>query len=237
MQKQTFISLFISSFIFLIASYFSGAFSVLHLLAFLLFPTIAILRVLGKTPAVAFVLSSFVYVLLFGVGHISTLYLHMGFIFFSLYFLWPQRKALLKGCGSIPKRLGYGVAIFLLMLFASFVVNILLHFAGISDQEQIVTVVSGLPLYLLIMAFTLGPLSEELLFRAFLVPRVGVLASTLLFTFTHMAYGSVAELVGAFALGIVLAIAYSRLKDPLPCIVAHVLFNLLSVILILWVYG
>ncbi len=236
MRKQTFLSLFISSFIFLVASYFSGAISILHLIAFLLFPTIAILKVLGKNPAAAFVLSSVVYVLLFGFEHISTLYLHMSFIFFSLYFLWPQRKALIKGCGSIPKRLGYGVAIFLLMLFASLAVNIILHFAGLSDQEQIVTVVSGLPIYLLILAFTLGPLSEELLFRAFLVPRIGVLASTLLFTFTHVAYGSIAELAGAFALGIVLALAYSRLKDPLPCIVAHVLFNLLSVMLIIWVY-
>jgi len=236
MQKQNFLSLFISSFIFLIASYFSGSFSVLYLLAFLLFPTIAILRVFGKSPALAFVLSSFVYILLLGFEHISTLYLHMSFISFSLYFLWPQRKALIKGCGTIPKRLGYGVAIFLLMLLASFVVNIILHFAGVSDQDQIVTVVSALPIYLLIMAFTLGPISEELLFRAFLVPRVGVLASTLLFTFTHVAYGSVAELAGAFALGIVLALAYSRLRDPLPCIVAHVLFNLLSVMLIIWVY-
>ncbi|MCP4646116.1 MAG: CPBP family intramembrane metalloprotease [bacterium] len=236
MQKQTFLSLFISSFIFLVASYFSGAFSTLHLIAFLLFPTIAILRVLGKTPAFAFVLSSFAYVLLFGLEYISTIYLHMSFIFFSLYFLWPQRKALIKGCGSIPKRIGYGVAIFAFMLFASFVVNIILHFAGVSDQEQIVTVVSGLPLYLLIMAFTLGPISEELLFRAFLVPRIGVIASTLLFTFTHMAYGSVAELAGAFALGIVLAVAYSRLRDPLPCMVAHILFNFLSVMLIMLVY-
>jgi membrane protease YdiL (CAAX protease family) len=236
MQKQNFLSLFISSFIFLIASYFSGSFSTLHLLAFLLFPTIAILRVLGKSPALTFILSSFVYILLFGFEHISTLYLHMSFIAFSLYFLWPQRKALIKGCGSIPRRLGYGVSIFLLMLLASLVVNIILYFAGVSDQEQIVTVVSGLPLYLLIMAFTLGPISEELLFRAFLVPRIGVLASTLLFTFTHVAYGSVAELAGAFALGLVLALAYNRLKDPLPCIVAHVLFNLLSVMLIVWVY-
>jgi membrane protease YdiL (CAAX protease family) len=236
MQKQNFLSLFISSFIFLVASYFTGAFSILYLAAFLLLPTIAILKFLGKPPAVAFVLSSFIYLLLFGFQHISTLYLHMSFISFSLYFLWPQRKALIAGCGSMPKRLGYGVAIFALMLFASLLVNIILYFAGVSDQAQIVDVVSGLPLYLLIMAFTLGPLSEELLFRAFLVPRIGVLASTLLFTFTHVAYGSAAELAGAFALGIVLAVAYIRLKDPLPCIVAHVLFNLLSVMLIMWVY-
>lgn len=236
MQKQSFLSLFICSFIFLVASYFSGYFSALQLGAFMLFPALAVFYFLGRGPAFAFVISSLAYLLLFPVEHISTLYLHMSFLSFALYFLWPQRKALIEGCGTPLKRVGWGIAIFLLMLAASFLVNILMYLAGYADQAQIVDVVSGLPLYLLILAFTLGPLSEELFFRAFLVPRAGVLASALLFMFTHVAYGSASELAGALALGLVLGIAYKYLKDPLPCIVAHFLFNLLSVAMIIWVY-
>jgi uncharacterized protein len=236
MQKQKFLSLFILSFLFLAASYFSGYFSLLQFAGFLILPAFAVFHFLGRNSTLIFALFSLVYLLVFPVEHISTLYLHMCFISFSLYFLWPQRKALIAGCGTLPRRVGWGIAIFIFMLAASFFVNMLMHFSGFSDQAQIVDVVSGLPLYLLILAFTLGPLSEELFFRAFLVPRAGVLASALLFMVTHVAYGSASELAGAFALGLVLGVAYKYLNDPLPCIVAHFLFNLLSVVLIIWVY-
>ncbi|MBD3397613.1 CPBP family intramembrane metalloprotease [Candidatus Micrarchaeota archaeon] len=236
MQKENFLSLFICSFVFLVASYFSGQFPVFYLAAFLLIPAFAAFHFFGRAPALTFLVFSIVYLLLFSVQHISTLYLHMGFLSFSLYFLWPQRKPLIEGCGPPLTRIGWGAAIFLSMLAVSFIVNILMYFTGYADQAQILDVVSGLPLYLLVMAFTLGPLSEELFFRAFLVPRAGVLASALLFMFTHVAYGSASELAGALALGLVLGIAYKYLKDPVPCIVAHFLFNLLSVIMILWVY-
>ncbi|MBD3389829.1 CPBP family intramembrane metalloprotease [Candidatus Micrarchaeota archaeon] len=236
MQKQYFLSLFFSSLIFLIASYFSGIYSDFHLAAAILLFTAGIFHFIGKKPSAIFLAASLIYFLLMGVTHISTLFLHMSFLSFAIFFLWPRRKALIRGCGSIPKRVAFGVGIFFLMLLASFLVNLALHFAGVGDQAKIIDVVSGLPIYLVVIAFTLGPFSEELFFRALLVPKVGVPVSSLLFALTHAAYGSVSELVGAFFLGFVLANAYYYLRDPLPCIIAHAIFNLLSVMLILWVY-
>ncbi|MFP3950238.1 MAG: CPBP family intramembrane glutamic endopeptidase [Candidatus Micrarchaeia archaeon] len=236
MHKQYFISLFFSSLIFLIASYFSGLYSDFHLAAVVLLFTAGIFHFIGKRSSAIFLAISIIYFLLMGIVHISTLFLHMSFLSFALFFLWPRRKALIRGCGSFPKRVAFGIGIFFLMLLASFLVNLALHFAGIGDQAKIIDVVSGLPVYLVVIAFTLGPLSEELFFRAFLVPRIGVPVSSLLFSLIHAAYGSVSEFVGAFFLGFVLANAYYYLRDPLPCIIAHAIFNLLSVMLILWVY-
>ena len=236
MHKQLFLTLFASSFIFLVLSYFPDTVPDLILISLLLVGVILIAKVLGKKPALAFGASAAIYFLLGGVEYISTLYLHMSFLCFALYFLWPERQKLISGCGSTPKRIGYGILIFGIMLIAAIIANLLIHAAGITDQDKVVGIVSALPIYVIIMAFTLGPISEELFFRAFLVPRVGVPVSTIMFALVHAAYGSIAELAGALFLGFVLANAYYFLRDPLPCIIAHALFNLLSISLILWVY-
>lgn len=237
MRKEYSLSLFVSSFIFFIAAYLSALLPAYPFIAFLLLTLAALYKLLGRNPALVFAASSVVYFLLLGVEHIATLFLHMSFTSFAVYFLWEHKDALIRGCGSLPRRLLLGIALFIIMVAAALFANALSFFAGVSDQAQIVDVVSSLPLYLIIISFTLGPISEELFFRAMLVPRAGVIISTILFTATHAAYGSIAELAGAFVLGLVLAVAYKRLKDPLPCIVAHMLFNLVSITLMFWVYG
>ena len=236
MHKQVFLSLFVCSFLFLVVSYFPGSVPDPLLIVFFILILGIALKFLGKESAIVFGAFSAIYFVFMGVENISTLYLHMSFLSFSLYFLWDKRAQLIQGCGSIQKRIGYGIMIFALMIFASVLANAAIRAAGIDDQEKVLDTISSLPLYLLIMAFTLGPISEELFFRAFLVPRVGVPVSTILFTITHVAYGSTAELVGVFFLGFILANAYFFLRDPLPCIIAHALFNLFSVMLILWVF-
>jgi len=236
MHKQLFLTLFASSFIFLVFSYFPEVVPDPVLITLLIVGIAIISKKLGKEPALVFGGSAGIYFLLGGVEYISTLYLHMSFLSFALYFLWPERQKLIRGCGSMPKRIGYGVIIFGILLAAAVVANMIIQAAGITDQDKVVGIVSGLPIYVVIMAFTLGPISEELFFRAFLVPRAGVPVSTVMFALVHAAYGSIAELAGALFLGFVLANAYYFLRDPLPCIIAHALFNFLSVALILWVY-
>ncbi len=239
MHKNLFLSLFISSILFLAGAYFladSAGFPY-ALLFVLLIAAIPISMFLGKKPLLVFAISCALYFLLWGIGHISTIYLHMGFLSLAIYFLWEKKGILLKGCGSPLKRIGLGIGIFFLMLAAAILANSILYFSGISDQAKIVDVVSSLPLYLIIVSFTLAPISEELFFRAFLVPRIGVPVSSILFALIHAAYGSIAELFGAFFLGFVLANAYYYLRDPLPCIIAHALFNLLSISIMFWVLG
>jgi membrane protease YdiL (CAAX protease family) len=238
-QKGLFLPLFVSSILFLAGAFISAEYEQYPYLLFIAcaISAIGIFRCLGKTALLVFIASCAIYAFLFPVEHISTLCLHAAFLSLALYFIWGQRKKLIKGCGSPLKRVGWGIGLFMLMVVASITANVLLYFSGIYDQARIVEVVSALPLYLIIFSVTIAPISEELFFRAFLTPRLGIFPSSILFALIHAAYGSIAELTGAFFLGLVLATAYSRLKDPLPCIIAHALFNALSVSIMFWVYG
>lgn len=239
MHKNLFLSLFVSSILFLSGAYvFRDMPPIPQMLVLaLIIAAIPVFKFLGRNSLLTFALSSLAYSLMWGLEHISTLYLQVGFLSLAIYFLWEKRAALLKGCGSPIKRTGIGVLLFVFMVIAAILANIILYYAGITDQGKIIEVVSGLPLYLIIISFTLAPVSEELFFRAFLVPRLGIILSTIFFSLVHAAYGSIAEFAGAFFLGLVLGVAYMRLRDPLPCIIAHALFNALSVSVMFWVYG
>lgn len=237
-QKKAFLSMFAASIIFLVGFQFLGlcARDIAYFGASLIIPLVLVYMFLGRDQGLIFAGISIAYLIFTGVGGIPTLYLHMALLSLAAYFLWNRRTVLIQGCGTMPKRLEWGVAIFLLMLLAIGIGNFIVHFTIVSEGERTIDVIPDLPLYLLVMSFVLAPVSEELFFRALLVPRAGVLGSTALFAIMHAAYGSMAGIAGAFILGLVLALAYRRLKDPVPCIIAHVLFNLMSVVLILWAF-
>jgi membrane protease YdiL (CAAX protease family) len=243
MDRRVFLSIFISSFLFLAGSYLSAY---LHkdasLLSSPLFAVFLLVSAIaayflngGKNSAIAFLIFSVFYFLISQLPAIQTLFLHISLLSIAIYFLWDGRSKLITGCGSMKKRVAYGFLIFFILLGAAVAANVLIYFTGLGDQIKVQQVVSALPLYIILLTFTIGPFSEELFFRALLVPKIGVPLSTILFMLTHIAYGSISELAGAFFLGFVLANAYYYLKDPLPVIIAHGLFNLLAVIVMLWV--
>lgn len=66
---------------------------------------------------------------------------------------------------------------------------------------------------------------EELFFRSFLQTRVGAVASTLMFTAAHGAYGEPLGLVGILVISAVLSLAFGIFGNVLPCIIAHGTFD------------
>jgi len=82
---------------------------------------------------------------------------------------------------------------------------------------------------LLIYFFIVRVFLEEYFFRAFLVPRVGVVVSSVLFGLTHYGYGSAGEIIGAIVLGMILAIAYKQHGRILPNYIGHLLYNLVAI--------
>ena len=62
---------------------------------------------------------------------------------------------------------------------------------GMSHDAEI-TYNLGLFLFTLIVVVFI----EEFFFRAFLIPRAGMIPATLIFTFFHYGYGSIAEIIG-----------------------------------------
>jgi membrane protease YdiL (CAAX protease family) len=159
--------------------------------------------------------------------------LHLGIFSLAMYFLWqkdlPTTLNSLGFPGGLKNNVLYTIggllAIFLLVFALSMAALVL----GFNDQAKVTQKIAGLPLYVLAMAVIFAPISEELLFRALLVPRVGIVLSSLIFGSLHLAYGSVVEVVGVALVGIILALAFRFSKSITPCILIHMIYNFLSI--------
>jgi len=74
---------------------------------------------------------------------------------------------------------------------------------------------------------------EEFFFRAFLVPRIGMILPTILFTIAHFGYGSWMEILGVFLLGLILAYWFKKKKSLFQNYFGHLLYDILAVALYL----
>ncbi len=74
---------------------------------------------------------------------------------------------------------------------------------------------------------------EEAFFRGFLQPRVGLVASSLLFALSHFSYGMPFMIVGVFTISLVIGRTFARSGDLLPCIVAHGVFDGVQLLIVL----
>ena len=148
---------------------------------------------------------------------------------------------------EIPSLLFRGLLLAIVCVAITWIVSGILMLAGLLDTENVFQKISILPPAVMLIAFTLAPLGEELLFRGFMFryiwesfdPKQGKgsaawLASAFLtsfvFAFLHAGYGSIAELAVAFIIGMALCFSVKRSNSLIPAIVAHACFNLLSLI-------
>ncbi len=160
--------------------------------------------------------------------------IHMGIFSVALFFLWKKdvRTTLdsIGFPGDLKNNIVYPVmglgAIFVALLILGIVATLL----GFNDQQEVFDKVNELPLFILAFAVIAAPISEELFFRAFLVPRLGALISSLIFGAVHFAYGSVVEVTGAFIIGFILAVILQKSKSITPCLIIHITYNLLAII-------
>jgi membrane protease YdiL (CAAX protease family) len=95
--------------------------------------------------------------------------------------------------------------------------------------------------YLLIIftCLTAG-IIEELLMRAYIQPRIekiynspalGIIVSALLFAILHSTYGTIAQVVGPFFIGIVFALFYKKYSNIKILIICHFMFDFISMML------
>ncbi|MFH0834749.1 MAG: type II CAAX endopeptidase family protein, partial [Candidatus Micrarchaeota archaeon] len=100
-------------------------------------------------------------------------------------------------------------AIFLGMLLLGYA----LRAAGLLDTQKIAEIIRASSLPALLLAVTLAPVAEELLFRAYLQARAGIVFSSLLFAALHYGYGSSAEIVAAFAASVLIGLEMRKNRD------------------------
>jgi len=118
------------------------------------------------------------------------------------------------------------------LIAASFLIAIILTILGLNDLQvvsEVIGAVLRLPIIVIVYFFIVRVFLEEFFFRAFLVPRVGVVISSVMFGLAHLGYGSIAEAIGAGVLGLVLAFFYSKHKKILPNFIAHMIYNLFAI--------
>jgi membrane protease YdiL (CAAX protease family) len=70
---------------------------------------------------------------------------------------------------------------------------------------------------------------EEFFFRSFLVKRLGMLGSTIIFTIFHIGYGSIAEIIGVFLLGLILAWWFKKHKSLIQNYFGHLLYDIIAI--------
>lgn len=142
----------------------------------------------------------------------------------------------------------YGVVTVLIVFPSLTVVGLiwqnLLHLIGIAVEEQdLIAIFQGteskpILTLMILLAVTLAPVTEEMIFRAGIfrymrtrAPRwAALLVPSLLFGALHLNAASFVPLV---ALGIILSLAYERTGSITVPIVAHGLFNLNTIVLVL----
>lgn len=170
-------------------------------------------------------------------SYLYTLFVHSSFLAAAFFLLWDESSGLsgvFKKIGVPPanwlQAAAYSVIGLATIIALMFVLSILLSYINYADNEKVFEKLGEVPLWILPFAVIIAPFTEEVFFRGALVPRIGVIGSSVLFGALHVFYGSVMEVVGTILVGIVLAFVFKRTGSVVPSIFIHFVFNLLTIL-------
>jgi hypothetical protein len=113
------------------------------------------------------------------------------------------------------------LAVFLLQLVIAWIQQV----TNIPLPTNVAQVLTGMPLSFILFTVFVAPINEEIFFRAFLVPRIGIIPSALLFGLLHFGYNSISEFVGAAIYGLMAGYAFKKTHSLYPSIIGHILVN------------
>jgi membrane protease YdiL (CAAX protease family) len=122
------------------------------------------------------------------------------------------------------------------------IVNAIIHHKEQSERliKMIEIFRNNIPL-LVFSAVTAG-VTEELLFRGYLLPRfallfkndyVAVFISSLLFALMHAGYGTITNMVGPLIIGTVFAIHYLKYRNMVFLVIFHTVWDLIALFILL----
>jgi membrane protease YdiL (CAAX protease family) len=118
----------------------------------------------------------------------------------------------------------------LLMSFSIIETSTGIELNDLEKVDEIIGAEIALNLSLFLVSVIILVFIEEFFFRSFLVPRLGLIISTLIFTFFHYGYGSIAELIGVFILGLILAYWFKKRNSLIQNYFGHLFYNLLAIV-------
>jgi membrane protease YdiL (CAAX protease family) len=171
----------------------------------------------------------------------NTIYLSLLFpsiVFSYLFFKRKDLSSIINELGLSKKALTarnilIGILLFFAIILLSIAMGLFSQITSIPLPTNVTELLGGMPLYLLIFSFLIAPIDEEILFRGFLVPRIGIIASALLFALLHFSYSSISEVVAAIVFGLLAGYVFKRTKSLYASITGHMLVNMLTIIAML----
>ncbi len=175
----------------------------------------------------------------------SLLSLSIAVILYLLLFKRLSFRKAVQGLGFSQKKgakrtgkvrlVWLGLAIFIAIFIFEMAVGLIGQATNTQINTNVSAVLAGAPLWFYIYSAIIEPINEEIFFRGFLVPRIGILASSLIFGFAHYTYYSTfgIEVIAAFAFGTMAGYVFKKTKSIYPGIIAHILVNSLAVIVML----
>lgn len=128
------------------------------------------------------------------------------------------------------RTLMYAIILFMLLILIEIGIGAFSYATGIQLPTNVGIALQGAPLYFLAFGVVVAPIDEEILFRGFLVPRIGVVASAVVFALLHaLSYASVSEFVAALAFGLAAGYIFKRTRSLYTTIIAHGAINLIGI--------
>lgn len=128
-------------------------------------------------------------------------------------------------------KVGLGIALFLVILVLTVLINVLGYVTNTNISTGTALLLAQEPVWFYAFTVLISPICEEVLFRAFAVPRLGVIVSAVIFGLLHASYDSTfgVEIFAAFVFAILAGEIFKRTKSLYPSIIAHMLVNALAV--------
>lgn len=139
---------------------------------------------------------------------------------------------------GLPRALILGAATAIGVILALLVVGAAMQAMGIvpDENERALEIAQGArlagSLALGALALAVGTsVTEEIFFRGFLQPRIGLVAQAVIFGLAHLSYLHVVEILVTFTLGLLFGILYLRTRNLWAPIAGHFTFNLVMLLL------
>ncbi len=130
------------------------------------------------------------------------------------------------------KIIAIGIVLFLIVLLLELSITLIGDITKISFATNACEAITGMPLWFIFFILVVGPIDEELFFRGFLVKRIGIILSAVLFAVLHAGYGSTfgIDIIAAFVFGIIAGYIFKKTSSIYPSLIGHILVNVIAVL-------
>jgi membrane protease YdiL (CAAX protease family) len=181
-----------------------------------------------------------------GIPFYSLFTLHAILIFFLLGWWLLARRPAVSAFLNIPRaRLGeavmtgfaVGVGGWLVTLGLAIIIGLILTAAGVIPKNlqpsPMIAWMAALPLWKKGLIVFSAMTVEEAFFRGWLQKRIGLIASTILFSLAHSGLGQPLLLIGVFIISLIIGFTFYRTKNLIPGMIAHGIFDSVQIFVLI----